>query len=80
MASKDKRVVVTFFSHYEAKLMQRRLGGVLIPVPRRLSSSCGTALELEKEAFTFSSLSGDYDRVYLFDGENYEECTTDKSC
>ena len=44
-----KDYVVTFFTHYEALLFQRRaaaqdISGQLAPVPRRLSSSCGTCM------------------------------------
>ena len=44
MESEDQKVV-TFHSHYGALLFRRRYGDgcVLRPVPRSLSSSCGTA-------------------------------------
>lgn len=44
MEDRDQKVV-TFHSHYGALLYRRRYGDgcVLRPVPRELSSSCGTA-------------------------------------
>ena len=45
---------VTFYSHFDAIRMRRRLedlgiGAVLMPVPRDLSSSCGTCLRFETD-------------------------------
>lgn len=45
----ESEYVVTFFTHYEALLFQRRaesfsIQGKLAPVPRKLSSSCGTCM------------------------------------
>ena len=44
------KYIITFYSHYEA-VQARRIakGGRLISVPRVLSSSCGTAMELEEK-------------------------------
>ena len=42
-------ILVTFYSHYGAMLMKKRMGTAckLRPVPRALSSSCGTCACLE---------------------------------
>ena len=51
MEDKGREAVITFSSHYDAVKAKRALkGGKLVPVPRALSSSCGTALLcMEKE-------------------------------
>lgn len=71
-----KEYVITFHTHYEAILCKRSLevvakeGGVtikMIPVPRELSSSCGTAIRLEAElsfdTVVFSSI--EHDEVFV---------------
>ena len=70
-------MIVTFASHYGAMLMKRKIGAgcSLHPVPRFLSSSCGTcavvnghALEEIKEA------AGEYlEAVYVKSGTDKEE-------
>ncbi len=65
MADKGEEVVITFFSHYEAVKAKRIIGeGTLIPVPRALSSSCGTALSVRRDVF-MSNHAFTYDRAYL---------------
>lgn len=78
-----KEYVITFHTHYEAILCKRSLEGVakegvklikMIPVPRELSSSCGTAIKLETkssfDASVFSSI--EHDEVFILDSdENY---------
>ena len=71
METRDKKVVVTFHSHFEATMMKRRIGGKLIPVPRVLSSSCGSALEVDFEGFDPEKLGTQYEEYYLFDGKEY---------
>ena len=71
-----KEYVITFHTHYEAILCKRSLEGVakegvklikMIPVPRELSSSCGTAIKLEAESSfdkaIFSSI--EHDEVFM---------------
>ena len=46
--------IATFYSHFGAIQFKRRAVGIrnpqLMPVPRRLSSSCGTCVRFEAEA------------------------------
>lgn len=71
-----KEYVITFHTHYEAILCKRSLEGVakegvmlvkMIPVPRELSSSCGTAIRLETtssfDVSIFSSI--EHDEVFI---------------
>ena len=77
-----KEYVITFHTHYEAILCKRSLEGVakecvvaikMIPVPRELSSSCGTAIKLEAESSfdmaVFSSIEHDEVFVLGTDGD-----------
>ena len=73
MESEDQKVI-TFHSHYGALLFKRRYGDgcVLRPVPRSLSSSCGTA------AFITGSVSCELfdentEAVYERDGEGWRK-------
>lgn len=71
-----KEYVITFHTHYEAILCKRNLEGVakegvnlvkMIPVPRELSSSCGTAIKIETESsFDVNVFSGiEHDEVFI---------------
>jgi len=47
--------IATFFSHYSAirfgrALKQRGIAGTLMPIPRALSSSCGTCVRFSAES------------------------------
>ena len=69
MDSCTGKVVITFHSHYEATRQKRRLSqhGVscaLKPVPRTLSSSCGTALMLDAEDYSDSLLIDGVEGAY----------------
>jgi len=49
--------IATFFSHYDALtffslLKEQGLAGKLIPVPRKVSASCGTCVSYESNEFT----------------------------
>lgn len=64
MENNGEEVVITFFSHYEAVKARRCLGeGTLSPVPRSLSSSCGTALFVSSATF-YSNHDFVYDKAY----------------
>lgn len=46
MDDQGREVVLTFLSHYDAIKAKREIdSGKLVPVPRAISSSCGTALK-----------------------------------
>ncbi|MGN0905784.1 MAG: DUF3343 domain-containing protein [Bullifex sp.] len=66
--------IITFYSHYEA-MQARRIakGGRLISVPRALSSSCGTAMELEEKEDYVPSFR--FEALYRHDGERYSKVT-----
>lgn len=78
-----KEYVITFHTHFEALVCMRALKksgtaqAKLVPVPRALSSSCGTALRLNITAstgFTEEQLCGmEYDSVFMLCGEEYRK-------
>ena len=64
-----ERFVATFHTHLSALLSSRSLAGAgvkarLAPVPRSLSSSCGTSVLYEAEESCLSLLDEDVERVY----------------
>ncbi len=67
--------IATFHTHLSAMLTSRALSGAgienrLIPVPRALSSSCGTALEYDS-APCLELMDVDTERVYKANGDGY---------
>lgn len=64
------KYIITFYSHYEALKARRELKeGRLISVPRTLSSSCGTAMEVEKEDSFIPSFK--FEVLYKEEKEKY---------
>lgn len=69
--------IATFHSHFEAmraaeKLQAEGVRASLRPVPRAVSSSCGTCLAFETprgRPDCLSLLEGKADAVYLYDGK-----------
>ncbi len=65
--------IATFFSHFGAirfhkDLKAVGLTGKLMPVPRRVSSSCGTCVKYEAESDT-AVHSDDLEQLFRLDGE-----------
>ncbi|MBQ4578937.1 MAG: DUF3343 domain-containing protein [Clostridia bacterium] len=65
--------IATFFSHFGAirfnkELKAAGLHGKLMPVPRRVSSSCGTCVKFEAESDT-AVHSDDLEQLFLVEGE-----------
>lgn len=57
-----KKYIATFFSHFGAMRFQREIKaygikGIVKPVPRSLSSSCGTCVEFEIDISAIEKLS-----------------------
>ena len=71
MDSFSDKVVITFHSHYDANKQKRKLEdntleASLIPVPRSLSSSCGTALVMDEHDFDTSLLISTIEGAFVF--------------
>ncbi len=79
--AQEATYVVTFFSHFDAVQFSRRarqqgLSAKLMPVPRKVSSSCGTGAQLvlqNAQALT-ALLDESVDKVYRCDGPAYTLC------
>lgn len=68
--------IATFFTHYGASQFARRLrqDGVrhrMMPVPRSLSSSCGTCVRFWAEDVQSYTQGEDLEGVYLVEGQQY---------
>ena len=69
--------IATFHTHLSALMTSRSLAAAgvaarMSPVPRRLSSSCGTCVRYEAEGPCLERMDGDVERVYRLDGpEDY---------
>ncbi|MCI2058950.1 MAG: DUF3343 domain-containing protein [Oscillibacter sp.] len=68
--------IATFHTHLAALLTCRTLTGLgvsarMMPVPRKLSSSCGTCIRYEAEGPRLDAMDTDVERVYETDGQTY---------
>ena len=64
-----KHFVATFHTHLAALLTHRKLGQVgitsrMAPVPRRISSSCGTCVFFDAESSCLEQMDKDTEAVY----------------
>ena len=71
-----ERYVATFHTHLAAMrtcaaLKKDGLEAKLAPVPRRLSSSCGTCVFYQGEDPRLEAMGRDVEAVYRRDGEDY---------
>lgn len=69
-----KKYIATFFSHFGAIRFERGLReygikGIVKPVPRSLSSSCGTCVEFEIDMNLSEKFQDEKDVFYLKDNE-----------
>ncbi len=75
-ASDQSVYVATFYTHFDAMTFVQRLraeglDAKPIPVPRRISSSCGTAVRFETGG-DIEHLAGEgMEKVYRLDGGGY---------
>ena len=70
------RYIATFHTHLSALLTCQRLtaAGVrarMMPVPRKLSASCGTCVTYQAAAPLLDKMDADVERVFQVDGETY---------
>ena len=73
--------IATFFSHFGAVNFNRHLKGtdhkpMLMPVPRKLSSSCGTCVKFLlntsiQELIDSGIFDEDLDTIYAVEGDSY---------
>lgn len=73
-----KEYIVTFHTHFSAILTRRNMDsrGVELnmePVPRALSSSCGTCIRYRSESDCAELIDKDFEAVYLVRADNEYE-------
>ncbi len=69
--------IATFYSHFGAIRFQRELRavglrGTVKPVPRDLSSSCGTCVAFEGEGMPFPDTHGEIEQVVRVTEQGYQ--------
>ncbi|MCD8248707.1 MAG: DUF3343 domain-containing protein [Lachnospiraceae bacterium] len=72
-----KRYIATFYAHFgairfERELRAKGLHGTVMPVPRNLSSSCGTCVEFESEQTDFHDPHGEIEQIVRVSDNGYE--------
>lgn len=63
-----KKYIATFYSHYGAVCYKRNCEGLgleaeIMPVPRNLSSSCGTCVRFESENLSFPEFTEELEQI-----------------
>ncbi len=76
-------IVITFYTHHSAQMTFRVLKGESVnsrmaPVPRSLSSSCGSCVIVESDEIDLNLLDEDYEAVYKFDGKRYVKISSNE--
>ena len=72
-----KEYIATFHTHLSALMTSKALSALglraqMMPVPRKLSSSCGTCVRYFSEAPQLDAMDADVEGVYeKLDSENY---------
>ncbi len=69
-------IVITFFTHHSAMMTHKALkreniNSRMAPVPRELSSSCGSCVIAEVDGIDVMLCDEDYEAVYKSDGKGY---------
>ncbi len=69
--------LATFFTHsgavkYKSYLKKHAIPVELMPVPRKLSSSCGIAARFEYDGEMSSMISEDIEALFVVEGKDYK--------
>lgn len=69
-------IVITFYTHHSAQLTNKILKATSInskmaPVPRKLSSSCGSCVIADCDEIDLSLVDEDFEAVYKAENDNY---------
>ncbi len=69
-------IVITFFTHHAAQMTHKVLKGAgisskMAPVPRELSSSCGSCVIADTDELDISLCDEDTEAVYKYDSKVY---------
>lgn len=69
--------IATFYAHFGAvrfrrELQKKGISGKLMPVPRNLSSSCGTCVRFEAEQWIAENTHGEIEQIVKVEENGYE--------
>lgn len=69
-------IVITFYTHHSAQLTNKMIkaSGIsskMAPVPRKLSSSCGSCVIAECEKLSMELVDEDFEAVYKAENDDY---------
>lgn len=69
--------IATFYSHFGAvrfvkELKKSGIAGKTMPVPRSLSSSCGTCVEFETDNYTVKSINDEIEKIVIITPNGYD--------
>ncbi|MFV0504563.1 MAG: DUF3343 domain-containing protein [Lachnospirales bacterium] len=70
-----REYIVTFHTHLSAIKTSKALSNlnpIIAPVPRKISSSCGSCLRINCDQLDFKKLDRDAHKVFLINGEEYK--------
>jgi len=68
--------IATFYSHigairFERSLKEAGMTARLMPVPRKVSSSCGTCVRFESDQ-PWQQTNGDIEQLFIQNGDSFE--------
>lgn len=71
-----RQYIATFHTHLAALMTCRNLNGkgakaAMMPVPRKLSASCGTCVSYQADSPLLEQMDTDVERVFAVDGDSY---------
>ena len=64
------KYIATFYSHYGANCEKMHLEAVIMPVPRDLSSSCGTCVRFEMDG-GFPERNEEVEQIVRMEADGY---------
>ena len=78
-----REFIATFHTHLAALMTSRNLNGhgaraSMMPVPRKLSSSCGTCVRYQAEEAMLEQMDSDVEAVYEVIGREEYTCLMEK--
>lgn len=71
-----KEYIATFYSHYGAVCFKKNCGklglnAIIMPVPRNLSSSCGTCVKFQSREGQFPQINEELEKIAEICGNSY---------
>lgn len=71
-----RQYIATFHTHLAALMTCRNLNGkgakaAMMPVPRKLSASCGTCVSYQADSPLLEQMDTDVERVFAVNGDSY---------